>query len=443
MPETIFASANPEKRLFVHLITRDISLGDAILDLIDNSINAALQPLADNLKTADDYERFLADKQRKPTTDIELTVSSARILVYDSAPGISAKAAENDVFRFGRAEGGHENDRLSVYGIGLKRAMFKCGNRIDMVSDHRDGGFELKLNVRTWEGKPQERWGFDITTRSPATGAVGTRILITELYDDMVRRIGDGLFLTELRDQISRTYSFFIGRIVNIKLNGEQVKAESFEIGSNFAVEKFTKGTVSCNIKAGIAATTGDTFRDRNSGWFVFCNGRTVLFADKSNVTGWGAGLAIFQPKHRPFLGTVFFVSPDPEALPWTTTKGSINEESNVWQEAKREMVKVGHVITGFLDRRYSEDGAGIAPSELASASGKGVSVLTAAASTQTREFRFPKTVRPRTIRIQYEAKVVDMQTIEAYLRRPGMGGSEVGRYTFNWFLKNVVGEDK
>jgi len=287
MPETIFASANPEKRLFVRLLTRDISLGDAILDLIDNSINAALQPLAGHLKTADDYERFLADTRRKPVVDVELTVGSARNLISDTAPGISAKAAETDVFLFGRAGGGHEDDRLSVYGIGLKRAMFKCGNKIDMVSDHKDGGFELKLNVRIWEATPQERWGFNITSRPARPKVVGTRILITELYDDMERRIDDGLFLSDLQDQISRTYSFFIGRIVNIKLNGTQIGAESFEIGSNFSVAKVMRGIVSCNIKAGIAATTGDTFRDRNAGWFVFCNGRTVLFADKSAVTGW------------------------------------------------------------------------------------------------------------------------------------------------------------
>ena len=59
MAQMIPADARPEKRLFISLITRDISLIDAFLDLIDNSINAALEPMADNLKTADDYQRRL------------------------------------------------------------------------------------------------------------------------------------------------------------------------------------------------------------------------------------------------------------------------------------------------------------------------------------------------------------------------------------------------
>lgn len=106
-------------------------------------------------------------------------------------------------------------------------------------------------------------------------------------------------------------------------------------------------------------------------------------------------------------------------------------------------MVNVGHTITAFLDSRYTEEGtgAGIAPADLQSVSGRGMSVLTAAVST-AREFQPPRVIRPRTVRIQYDAKVSDVQKIERYLRRPGMGGSEAGRYTFNWFLKNEVGED-
>ena len=144
--------------MFISLITRDISLIDAFLDIIDNSINAALEPLADDLKTADDYQRLLANSRMKPTVQIDISVGSARIVVTDNAAGISAEMAEKHVFKFGRdtAEA-DESDRLSVYGIGLKRAMFKCGNKINIVSDHKEGGFELKLNVSDWAKKKKSR----------------------------------------------------------------------------------------------------------------------------------------------------------------------------------------------------------------------------------------------------------------------------------------------
>ncbi len=443
MVAKVLADASPEKRLFISLITRDISLAEALLDLIDNSINAALEPLADDLKTADDYQRLLENKKIKPKVEIDLAIGAAKIAITDNAPGISLKTAQNHVFKFGREEGdADESDRLSVYGIGLKRAMFKCGNKISIVSDHREGGFELKLNVREWAKLKSEPWQFEITPRLPTKTDCGTQITITELHDDVHRRLSDGLFLSQLRDRIARTYAFFIGRVVDITVNTVPVEKETFEIGSNYASEKFRSGKVSCNITAGIAATTGDVFRDRNAGWFVFCNGRAVLFADKSDVTGWAnAGLPIFQPKHRPFLGTVFFVSADTEALPWTTTKAAVNEESAIWQEAKRHMVKAGRIVIGFLDKRYTDEGTEVAPAELHEASGRRVSIFTAAVAT-ARSFSPPKAPAPATTQIQFKAKDTDIRKIASYLRKPGMGGSAVGRYTFIHFLKNEIGGD-
>jgi hypothetical protein len=154
-----------------------------------------------------------------------------------------------------------------------------------------------------------------------------------------------------------------------------------------------------------------------------------------------GAGLPLFQPKHRPFLGTVFFASADPEALPWTTTKASVNEESAVWQEAKRHMVTLGTVLIRFLDKRYTDQGTEIAPSELQDASGQRVGLFTAAVA-KARSFHPPSKPTPQTLKIQYQAKVADVKKIESYLRTPGMGGSAVGRYTFDYFLKNEVGSD-
>jgi hypothetical protein len=441
MLQKILADARPEKRLFISLITRDISLIDAFLDIIDNSINAAIQPLAPKLTTADDYQRLLANAKIKPKVNIDINVVSTKIVVKDNAPGISSATAAKHVFKFGRPDDNlHESDRLSVYGIGLKRAMFKCGNKIRMISDHKQGEFELQLNVRQWAKDKREPWHFEIEPRPRARKQLGTQITITELHDDVVRRIGDGLFLGQLRERISRTYSAFIGRIVNINVNNVSIQKESFDISRNYANDKFKSGKVTCNITAGFAIATGKNFRDRSSGWFVFCNGRAVLFADKSPLTGWNnAGLPIFQPKHRPFLGTVLFVSSDPEALPWTTTKSSVNEENAVWQEAKRRMITVGRVITGFLDKRYTGQGTEITPGDLQDASSGRISIL-AAAVANSRAFKPPAKAGPKMLKIQYSAKVADVRKIESYLHRPGMGGSEVGRYTFNYFIKNELG---
>ena len=216
----------------------------------------------------------------------------------------------------------------------------------------------------------------------------------------------------------------------------------NIEIGGNHASDGFTVGDVSCAITAGIGTPEGGKFRDRSSGWFVFCNGRTVISADKSPLTGWGgSGLPIFQPKHRPFVGTVFFVSKDAEQLPWTTTKAGINEDSAIWQEAKRHMATVARVVVTFLDSRYTDEGTEVASADLQEAAGPSVSVISAAVS-EKRSFTPPPRPAPTNIRIQYSAKIDDVKRIEDYLGRPGMGGAEVGRHTFHYFLRNEVGEE-
>jgi len=439
------AKANPEERLFISLITRDIPLVAAFLDLIDNSINSSVEPVSQELQTAADYERMLADEKISPEVEISLEISPERIEITDSASGIFWETARDHVFTFGRStDKPHPSDRLSVYGIGLKRAIFKLGNKVTINSDHVNGGFGLTLDVTKWAEERMMPWSFPISRRDPVDpGCTGTRIIVESLHDETKRRVADGVFLGQLKEAVSRTYAFYLTKFVNISIMGDPITGLNISIGSNHTSEQFVSDDVSCSVMAGIATPEGDEFKAKTAGWYVFCNGRTVVFADKTVLTGWGlgpTGLPIFQPKHRAFMGTVFFVSQDAEKLPWTTTKSGINEDSAIWQEAKRQMASVGRSVLSFLDSRYSEDGVEIAAKELSDAAGPRVSVIAAAVSPR-RTFEAPKKPRPEKVRIQYDAKIEDVKRVADYVGRPRMGGAEVGRYTFRHFLKNEVGE--
>lgn len=445
MTTKLTADASPEKRLFISLITRDIPLVAAFLDLIDNSINAAVEPFSDRLQTAEDYLTLFNDDSVQPTVDIHLTIDSEHVQIQDNAGGISAVTARDHVFKFGRStDESHASDRLSVYGIGMKRAVFKLGNRINIISDHQSQGFELKLNVKEWAKVTEQPWTFAISSRTAAiVGQTGTKIVVKELYDDTKRRLSDGVFTGQLKDAIAKTYAFYLARFVNIHVNGEKIEGVSIEIGKNHASDDFKVGDVSCAVTAGIGIPQGGTFRDKSSGWFVFCNGRTVISADKATLTGWGAGTAglpIYQPKHRAFVGTVFFVSRDAEALPWNTTKSGINEDSAIWQEAKRVMAAVGRQVVSFLDGRYTDDGTEVTSADLKSAAGESVSVIRAAVSHKS-TFTPPKSPAPKVVKIQYDALVTDVKKISDHLGRRSMSGVDVGRYTFEYFLRNEVGD--
>lgn len=439
------ADASPEKRLFVSLITRDITLSAAFLDLIDNSINSAVEPYSDKLTTAQGYNDLLLDGSIKPNVSISVELSSDRVAITDDATGISADDASNHVFKFGRSsDEEHPRDRLSVYGIGLKRALFKLGNRIQISSDHEEGGFALDLNVREWERDTTQPWTFEITERAPAKREnTGTSIIVTELYDDVSKRIDDGVFVSQLENEISRTYSFFIEKLCNISLNNRQVNGINLRLSTNYTNDTFEFNSVSCAITAGIGYQDQGQFKDRTAGWFIFCNGRNVIFADKSRLTGWGmgsSGLPIFQPKHRPFLGIVFFVSRNPEHLPWTTTKSDINEDSNVWQQAKRYMITIGRNVTKFLDNRYSEQGTEVSSEDMIDKTDKGVGVISAAVA-KDQKFTPPSKPKKDTTSVQFHAKKEHVQRVAEYLGRSDMGAAEVGRYTFHHFLENEIGD--
>ncbi|WP_287361765.1 ATP-binding protein [Mesorhizobium sp.] len=131
----IEAKAHAEKRLFISLLTRDISLADAFLDLLDNSINAAVKATGLQEGNAADYVALLT-KPAKPRFTIQIEFDGTKVAISDDCGGISSEDASTKVFVFGAEDESHLDDRLSVYGIGLKRAMFKLGNQIDMESQH-------------------------------------------------------------------------------------------------------------------------------------------------------------------------------------------------------------------------------------------------------------------------------------------------------------------
>ena len=314
---------------------------------------------------------------------------------------------------------------------------------MSIISDHVDGGFELDLDVQAWQADKTVPWKFQLIRRPPAAAEeCGTRIRIWQLYEETQRRIRDTGFERELKENIATTYAYFLAKFVRIVVNGNVIEGEDLEVGSNHASDNFEVDDVSCTVVAGLGTPIEGKYRDGGSGWFVFCNGRTIIGADKSSKTGWNNnGLPIFQPKHRPFLGTVYFVSRGADKLPWDTTKARLNEDSEIWQLAKVVMARVGRGVTAFLDSRYSDEGTEVAHRELREVAKERMDAATAAVASR-RAFEAPRRPRRTTTKIQYFAKIPEVKAIARHFGQAGMSGSEVGRRTFQHFLENEMDED-
>src|SRR5205823_10470347 len=107
----------------------------------------------------------------------------------------------------------------------------------------------------------------------------------------------------------------------------------------------------------------------------------------------------------------VSFVSADPEALPWTTTKGGINVDNMAWQEATVRMAAVAKPVIRVLDMRYPSEGTDIQPVALAELSGEKSNVLSTTVS-PVRTFATSTRSTPRAVRVQYDVKPSDIAQI-------------------------------
>ena len=114
---------NPTKSFFIQMITRDITINDAIIDLLDNSIDGASR----------------INPQNYLNLFIDIKVNKDEFTVKDNCGGFSLKTAQKYAFRFGRPDDAPEaKGSVGRFGIGMKRALFKMGKKF-MVESKSDG----------------------------------------------------------------------------------------------------------------------------------------------------------------------------------------------------------------------------------------------------------------------------------------------------------------
>src|ERR1700730_4363291 len=118
------ATASPTKAIFVQMITRDISLEDCILDLIDNSVDGAWQ-----MKGG--HPMSLSDKTKLSQFEIKIELDRDHFRIIDNCGGITLDQAADYAFTFGRKESDpQEKYSIGVYGIGMKGDSCQMGSAI-------------------------------------------------------------------------------------------------------------------------------------------------------------------------------------------------------------------------------------------------------------------------------------------------------------------------
>jgi DNA topoisomerase VI subunit B len=134
-------SAAPTKAFFIDMLTRDISLEQAVLDLVDNSVDGA--------------RRFGAFADRS----VRISFNDSRFRILDNCGGFGRAAARDYAFRFGRPlEAVETPNSIGQFGIGMKRVLFKFGRRFRVRSATADEQWAIDVDVERWERT--EDWHF-------------------------------------------------------------------------------------------------------------------------------------------------------------------------------------------------------------------------------------------------------------------------------------------
>jgi hypothetical protein len=369
--------ARPTKRFFVRMLVRDIELVPAIVDLVDNSVDGAKR-LSERVKHDPDLKAQQANGNGSPLAGREVTldITPERFVVKDDCGGIDLKDARDYAFRFGRLEDVESVEgEVGQFGVGMKRALFKLGNRFKIESVAANSRFVVEVDVDAWLQHPDE-WTFplrDPSEEPQPQESWGTTITVDQLSVSAAAEFGEERFQQRLRDQIEFRHQAALAAGLTIKLNGTTLRTREIGLLTNTqllprVVEKdLTAGddVVHMRLMAGFAeimdpnADTDDPDQftggaSELAGWYVVCNDRMLLFADKSRLTGWGVEVADYHPQYRRFRGYVYLTG-KASAMPWNTAKTAIDEDSQIWRLARREMVDALREARTIMNRIKSE----------------------------------------------------------------------------------------
>jgi Histidine kinase-, DNA gyrase B-, and HSP90-like ATPase len=338
--------ASPAKAFFVEMITRDIELQDAILDLLDNCIDGVRR--IGKTKGERPYQGYYA----------QITFSEEEFVIEDNCGGIPFDIAQKYAFMMGRPaeyKNGKEGT-IGVYGIGMKRAIFKMGRSCVVFSDTQAKTFEVEI-TKNWL-EDDKNWKLEARSVNRTLKAHGTRIIIRDLHKGVRNEFAEGSeFRKDFLGIVRNAYSFLLEKGFAVEVNGEKVipkvpsllwdksesagalrpyiyRAELYDV-SVFLVVGFRERP---DTPSDEESEAKPKYNSEDAGWTIICNDRVTLPYDKGRQTGWGWGGV--PSYHNQFIGITGFVFFDgyPSDLPMTTTKRGVNANSDVYTIVREKM---------------------------------------------------------------------------------------------------------
>ena len=246
----------------------------------------------------------------------------------------------------------------------MKRALFKMGEKFEVESRTESDHFQIDVDVENWKKKErkqklesgaeivEEDWDFtyeNITKENKNLEEKGTYIKVENLHSEVSELFDNEEFLNDLSNDVERLLNFSLEKKLQIFLNGKKLTKRDLLIFNDQSLPYFFEGQKE-NVKFRVIAGLGEVGKPSASGWYIYCNDRLVVEADKSEITGWGTtGLPRWHIDYVMFRGIVFMDSDEPINLPLTTTKKGIDATSDIYKSVLVYMKEGLSTIIPFL----------------------------------------------------------------------------------------------
>jgi len=342
--DSIEVSFNSDADYLIQGLTADVSTIECIYDLVDNSIDAARSKILSSSKSAKKDSFGLPASYKGFKIDLKISIKSVSIL--DNCTGLEERTLSEKVFTIGKKS--KHAFGIGHYGVGLNRAIFKLGSSVELKTDNGNHAFTLKFSEDDVRSAVENKSTIQ-AKRQPTTKSNYYQLEINGIKRDILADLGSETWIESLRDQIRIRYAIFCRKGLAITVNSKRCGEFGPEIRNPDFLTKRTKSLMSQNgvaiyLEAGlhenyrIAKIDGDYKQLKpiiknltpEYGWYIVCNDRIILVADKTKTTGWTTS---WHNEYHGFLGWAYYVSEDPSLLPWDTKKTGINTNNQTHVE--------------------------------------------------------------------------------------------------------------
>lgn len=435
--------ASPVKSFFVHMLTRDIKLEEAILDLLDNCVDGILRSKGANAKKHP-YSGFWA----------EIDFRKDSFSISDNCGGIPW-SLHSYAFKMGRAidRPSDTPGTVGVYGIGMKRPIFKMGKRCLIQTQNGRDAYDVEIEPE-WTDD-EDLWRIPVRPARQRMSEDGTTIVVADLHPGISNRFSEDAiaFKSDLETMVATHYVFIIDKGFQVRINGDVVKPRPTRLifdrklrrpkkeGIRPFIFRTTTEGVEVFLAVGftrpipsadeIAHEQEDKrYSTLDAGWTIVCNDRAVLYCDRSELTGWGeAGVPRYHTQFIAVAGIVEFRSDDASKLPTTTTKRGIDASRPLYLQIKNKMREGMRIFTDYTNkwkgradesRKQIEDGTPLSFEQLKVEAAHlpfNVTKKSVPVGEQYKpELPMPKKLEPRARRISFTKDTDEVKRVAEYL---------------------------